>query len=75
MWSVHKPVSVLFLSIPSLSAGGCMGACWRHVRHVPEGYTWHPATDRMRGTDVYGVEGGDQAWSIKFDDAVSDQVI
>ena len=52
-----------------------MGACWRHVRHVPQGSTWHPATDQMRGTDVYGEEGGDMAWSISFADINYDQVI
>ena len=51
-----------------------MGACWRHVRHVPGGDTWHPATDQMRGTEVYGVNGDDQAFSIKFDDISYDQV-
>ena len=53
-----------------------MGACWRHVRHVPQGSSWHTADDLMRGTSVYGVEGVEtQAWSIKFDDFGYDQVI
>ena len=28
----------------------------------------------MRGTDVYGTEGGNDAWSIKFEDFDYDQV-
>ena len=52
-----------------------MGACWRHVRHVPQGGKWHPATDHMRGTDVYGMEGDDSAWSITFADINYDQVL
>ena len=53
-----------------------MGACWQHVRHVPGGESWHPATDLMRGTDVYGEEGvGEKAWSIQFNHTIYDQVL
>ena len=45
---------------------------WVKVRHVPasEG-KWHPATDNLAGSDVYGTESSSinaAAWSIKFDD-------
>ena len=30
------------------------GGGWTHVRHVPAGFNWHPATDQLQGTDVYG---------------------
>jgi len=47
---------------------GCpgTGSGWKKVRHVPAGDKWHPATDQLRGTEVYGTEGGDGAWSIEF---------
>ena len=57
-----------------LFSGGCIGACWRHVRHVPQGYKWYPQNDNMVGTSVYGEEGGTDAWSIKFSDIIYDQV-
>jgi len=45
-----------------------MGSGWSHVRHVPSGYTWHPATDQLMGTDVYGDPNNmNEAWSVKFD--------
>ena len=47
---------------------------WRHVRHVPAGNTWHPATDQLKGTDVYGDSTNDGvAWSKKFSDVPFDQ--
>ena len=52
-----------------------MGACWHHVRHVPQGGNWHPATDQMRGTEAYGSESGNAAWSITFADINYDQVL
>ena len=38
------------------------------MRHLPQGSTkWHPATDRLVGSDVYGNPGDDfMAWSIEF---------
>ena len=29
---------------------------------------FHPSTDDLRGTDVYGTKGTSDAWSIKYDD-------
>ena len=44
---------------------------WTKVRHVPPGNEWHPATDNLAGTDVYGDLSNDSlAWSINFEDAV-----
>lgn len=44
-------------------------AKWMKVRHVPAGSKWHTATDRLKGTEVYGAAFIDgNAWSIKFDD-------
>ena len=52
-----------------------MGACWQHVRHVPGGESWHPATDQMRGTDVYGdPTDKTKPFSIKWDTVDYDQV-
>ena len=46
-----------------LQAGSSMwdavGAGWRLVRRVAAGNTWHPATDRLSGTDVYGTMPSD----------------
>jgi len=45
------------------------GSGWKLVRHVPAGNRWHPATDQLTGTDVYGAKGdakSSKAWSIKF---------
>ena len=40
-----------------------------HVRHLPYGNTWFPATDELKGTDVRGsTEDFCKPWSIKFDD-------
>ena len=40
---------------------------WKLVRHVPQGGTWHPATDKMEGTDVYGnPDDMSQPWSINW---------
>ena len=44
---------------------------WELVRRVKSGNSWHPATDQLRGTDVYGtfVNDGsvDSTFSIAFD--------
>ena len=52
------------------------GGGWTLVRHAPGGYdTWHPATDDLAGTDVYGDSANGpmsrDAWSIVFDAAVT----
>lgn len=40
---------------------------WLHVRHLPPGDTWHPATDHLVGTAVYGDKTDDsKPWSIHF---------
>jgi hypothetical protein len=42
---------------------------WMKVRYVPAGTKWHTATDRLKGTEVYGdAFNNGNAWSIKFDD-------
>ena len=51
---------------------------WTLVRHAPggtgSGNIWHPATDNLAGTDVYGDSStgpmSRSAWSIPFDTAV-----
>ena len=48
---------------------------WRLVRHVPEGNKWHPATDQLKGTDVYGDKNDkSQPFSVKWDTEEYDQV-
>ena len=56
------------------------GGGWTLVRHVPSVTPskgcfslWHPATDQLVGTDVYGVAtDDDEPWSVNFGDAVPD---
>ena len=44
-------------------------------RHVPEGGTWHPASDALRGTDEYGdKDDPTQPFSLKWDTVVYNQV-
>jgi hypothetical protein len=44
---------------------------WVRVRHIPSGKSWHPATDLLAGTDVYGDQNDDtNAWSIGFENTV-----
>jgi hypothetical protein len=45
------------------------GGGWALVRRVKQGSTWHPATDDLAGTDVYGTYGtatSDSTFSIAF---------
>ena len=40
---------------------------WKLVRHVPQGNTWHPATDDLKGLDEYGDPNDlDGPFSIKY---------
>ncbi len=44
---------------------------WVRVRHVPSGNSWHPTTDVLAGTDVYGDQNDDtNAWSVGFENTV-----
>ena len=49
------------------------------VRHLPGGDKWHPATDDLAGTHVYGDPSkgiaSASAWSIKFDDKDFDEFL
>ncbi len=45
------------------------GGGWALVRRVRQGTRWHPATDDLRGTDVYGSAGtstSDSTFSLPF---------
>jgi hypothetical protein len=46
---------------------------WRLVRYLPPTATeWHPATDNLQGTDMYGTAFDfDNAWSVEFGTARS----
>jgi hypothetical protein len=52
------------------ACGGLGG--WQLVRRTHQQYYWHPATDQLRGTEVYGTPSTDKlaasTFSIKFDD-------
>lgn len=48
---------------------------WTLVRRVQSGSTWHPSTDHLSGTDVYGTPGGETdaaTFSVNFETAVPD---
>ena len=56
---------------------GSVGDNWELVRRVKAGNSWHPATDQLRGTDVYGTfvndSSVDSTFSIAYDlDQVQD---
>jgi len=59
-------VFIRYKAPPRRTCRNIQGGGWRKVRHVPAGYQWHPATDRLRGTQSYGRRGGDDEWSVKF---------
>ena len=66
-----------FRLIESLHCGYHIdGGGWTLVRHVPGGSSkWHPATDNLAGTDVYGDSTtgpmSGEAWSIPFELSVN----
>jgi hypothetical protein len=45
------------------------------VRHIPQRSKWHPATDALRGTDVYGSPDLKPPFSVKWDTYDYDQVL
>jgi len=50
---------------------GILGGGWKLVRRVQAGNAWHPSTDQLMGTDVYGsfVDNptSDATFSVAFD--------
>ena len=50
---------------------------WKLKRYLPKDSTsWHPATDQLTGTDVYGTEGDNtMAWAIEFAGEIFDQFL
>ena len=52
---------------------------WKLVRRVQPGDAWHPATDHLKGTDVYGSYNkslvAHSTFSIRFDDLPCDQLL
>uniref|UniRef100_A0A0G4I4H5 EGF-like domain-containing protein n=1 Tax=Chromera velia CCMP2878 TaxID=1169474 RepID=A0A0G4I4H5_9ALVE len=70
-------------ALTASSSGGAfpeniLGGGWRLVRRVQSGTTWHPATDDLYGTDVYGTPGDPdsaQTWSVRFDNETYDQFL
>jgi hypothetical protein len=69
--------SVLAHSAQVLLRGLCRR--WRVlVRRVRQGSAWHPATDDLRGTDVYGTYGtatSDSTFSIKWTTTASTEFL
>ena len=46
---------------------------WELVRYVPQGSTWHPATDQLNGTQAYGTFGDlsqafSKTWTTNFNE-------
>ena len=59
---------------------GSIGSCprekcgWREVRSIPVRNNWHPATDKLVGSHVYGeAYSTTEPWSVKFDNVQFDQ--
>merc|ERR1711877_12289 len=52
----------------SSSAPGDITDGWKKVRHVPQGETWHPVNDNLKGTALpYGDPSDDsQPWSLQW---------
>ena len=46
---LHVSEIEVYVLDPNLDLTG-----WEHVRHVPADKTWHPAKDRLAGTEEYG---------------------
>lgn len=45
------------------------------MRHVPYGTKWHPATDQLRGTEVYGnANDPSEPFSVQWDSTDFDAV-
>ena len=48
-----------------------LGSGWKLVRRVAPGTTWHPATDNLAGSDVYGKSSEDkvspETFSVSFE--------
>lgn len=55
------------------------GGGWTLVRRVQSGAAWHPATDQMLGSDVYGEPVQDSealaTFSVKYNDLDFDQIL
>lgn len=66
----------------SAAAGAAQiaGGGWKLVRRVKQGAEWHPATDNLQGTDVYGnaavdYELSDLTFSVRFVDDDFDEFL
>jgi hypothetical protein len=47
---------------------------WKEVRSIPAQKTWHPAKDKLAGTEAYGsAYSSTEPWSVKFDNIKFDQ--
>jgi surface protein len=63
-------LAALFAAPTPALAQDQLGGGWTKVRHVPSGNSWHPAKDRLVGTETYGDSNVDSvAWSIDFESA------
>ena len=63
-------LAALFAAPTPALAQDQLGGGWTKVRHVPSGNRWHPAKDRLVGTETYGDSNVDSvAWSIDFESA------
>jgi hypothetical protein len=67
----NKAMSDIFTFATQLDGGG-----WTVRRFVPGNGKWHPATDYLVGTDVYGTTGSTtDAWSIEYKSDDFDQFL
>jgi hypothetical protein len=67
----NKAISDAFNIATQLDGGG-----WTVRRFVPGNGKWHPATDYLVGTDVYGTAGSStEAWSLEYKSSDFDQFL
>jgi hypothetical protein len=58
---VYLPTALKYLCEDKFQGGG-----WALVRRVKQGSAWHPATDNLAGTDVYGTANSGTATTFSF---------
>jgi len=71
--------TILISVIAEQSQSGCLNidrGGWRLVRYVPSGNAFHPATDGLFGSDVYGNPSDmSKPWSIRYETRNFDQFL
>ncbi len=65
IWCISYSLDIFSKAYAPICDNDFEGGGWWLVRRVKQGTTWHPATDDLRGTDVYGLDGyGTSSWDV-----------